>query len=209
MHTQTCTHAYTCKHPHPCVLFLMSSGSRHLPTLPRSVMLQWWGKIRPMSCCENSRRRWWELSSPLSLCYAPLHSLTWEIRTGPGRGQQPACLMNTKQNLSLTGEVQKSSVFIYSFFSSRFFPPPLLFASSLFPPDGTQLYISPSWHHSEKREWDERNKTEPKCGNFSSFLYSHLSGFIVNSVCVNQSAPGGKPHTSTLHYIYMNHSVLY
>lgn len=136
----------------------------------------------------------------LSLRYAPLHNLTWEIRTGPGRGQQPACLMNTKQNLSLTGELQKSSVFIYSFFCSCFFFPSLLFASSLFfPLHGIQLYISPSWHHSEKREWDERNKIEPKCGNFSSFFYSHLSGFIVNSVCVNQSAPGAKPHTSTPH----------
>lgn len=153
-----------------------------------------------MSCCENSRRRWWELSSPLSLRYAPLHSLTWEIRTGPGRGQQPACLMNTKQNLSLTGELQKSSVFIYSFFPSRFFSFSLVCFLLIFSPlHGIQLYISPWWHHSEKREWDERNKTEPKCGNFSSFLYSHLSGFIVNSVCVNQSAPGAKPHISTPH----------
>lgn len=77
-------------------------------------------------------------SPPLSLCYAPLHSLTWEIHTSPGRGQQPACLMNTKQNLSLTGELQKSSVFIYSFFSSC--SPPVL--SCLLPP----YFFPPSWH---------------------------------------------------------------
>lgn len=113
-------------------------------------------------------------SPPLSLFAMLLYTdLPGNFCTGPGRGQQPACLMNTKQNLSLTGELQKSSVFIYSFFSFRFF---FLFLSCLLPPyffslHGIQLYISPSWHHSEKKEWDERNKTEPKCGNFSSLKH--------------------------------------
>jgi len=41
-----------------------------------------------------------------------------------------------------------------------------------------------------RKERKERNKIEPKCGNFSSFLYSSLSGFIVvNPVNAGWSAP--------------------
>lgn len=91
-----------------------------------------------MSCCENGRPRWWELSSPLALRYAPIHSFTWEPHTGLRRGQQPARLMNARQKLLLTGELQKSSVFIYSFFSFSCLLPPYFYS-----PRGARLYISP------------------------------------------------------------------
>lgn len=177
----------------------MSLGSRHLPTLPGRVMLQWWGKIRPISCCENSRRRWWELSSPLSL----LRSFTQPYlgNSHKPRERPATCLPNEYKTKPLTDRWVTEVKCVHLLVLLFLFPPCSLvcFLLIFFPLHGIQLYISPSWHHSKKREWDERNKTEPKCGNFSSCLYSHLSGFIVNPVCVNQSAPGAKPHTSTLH----------
>lgn len=59
------------------------------------------------------------------------------------------------------------------------------------------LYISLSWHYSEKNEKKERNKVEAKCGNFSCFFYSNLSGFIVvNPVDASWSAPVAYQHTN-------------
>ncbi len=60
------------------------------------------------------------------------------------------------------------------------------------------LYISQSWHYSEKKE---RNKIEPKCGNFSSFLHSNLSGVIVvNPVDAGWSAPVACRHNNIVAY---------
>lgn len=115
------------------------------------------------------------------------------------------CLPNEYKTKPLTDRwvTEVKCVHLLFLLFSFFFLRCCLLPPYFFPLHGIQLYISPSWHHSEKREWDERNKTEPKCGNFSSFLYSHMSGFIVNPVCVNQSAPGAKPHTSTLYEIWI------
>lgn len=164
LYQDTHTRACTCIHPHPCMLFLLSSGTRHLPTLPGRVMLQWWGKIWPMSCCENSRRRWWELSSPLSLRYAPLHRLTWELLHRPREG--PAtCLPNEYKTKPLTDRwvTEVKCVHLLFLLFSFFFSFSLLFASSLFffPPWHTALHqpiVAPFRKERMGREKQNRAK---------------------------------------------------